>query len=204
MNTLLLKQEAINLDIEPTTFDAHSLNPLGGKVGKLTLEIDRDGFRLISTKGRTVSTVFWYELEELKNEVRDQGRFSYRGTIDNGLNEVRAIMRVGLGDPAERERLATIFDKLPQDVFGRKCPDCGGIVVDNLCRNCGQTFTGQQRRKGLKMIVIGSIVLVLGIVLSYATYNPSSGSMWLFYGPILIGAGLIIGGLVGLIFGKGV
>lgn len=48
-------------------------------------------------------------------------------------------------------------------------------------------FTGQQRRKGLKFILIGSILLVARIVLSYATYNPSSGSMWLFSGPIIIG-----------------
>ena len=143
----------------------------------------------------------WYGLEELKNDVREKGRFSYRGMIHNGLNEVRALIRVGLADPAERERLAAIFDKLPPEVSGRKCPECAGNVVDNVCRNCGQTFTGQQRRKGLKMILIGSVLLVLGIVLTSATYNSSSGSMWLFYGPIILGAGLIVGGLIGLIFG---
>jgi hypothetical protein len=46
MNSLLLNREPINLDIEPTSFDAHSLNPPGGKVGKLSLEIDSEGFRL--------------------------------------------------------------------------------------------------------------------------------------------------------------
>lgn len=51
------------------------------------------------------------------------------------------------------------------------------------------------------MLLIGSILLVLGILLSYATYSPSSGSMWLFFGPILIGAGMIIGGLIGFTFG---
>jgi hypothetical protein len=201
VSTLFLNRAPINVDIEPTSFAAHSLNPLGGKVGKLTLEIDCEGFRLINKKGRTVSTVPWFELEELKNEVREKGRFSYRGTIDNGLNQVRALMRVGLEDSAEQERLAAIFDQLPQEVFGRKCPDCGGIVVDNVCQNCGQTFTGQQRRKGLRMVLIGTILLVLGIILTYTTFDSSSGTMWLFYGPMLIGAGLIIGGLIGLIFG---
>jgi polyferredoxin len=86
-------------------------------------------------------------------------------------------------------------------MFGRKCSDCGGAVVDNVCKNCGQSFTGQQRRKGLKFILIGSILVVAGIVLSYATYNPSSGSMWLFYGPIVLGAFFIVGGLIALIFG---
>ena len=202
MNTLLLDREPINLDIEPTTFDANSLNPFGGRVGKLSLEFDREGFRLINKKGRTVSTVVWFELEELKNEVREKGRFSYRGTINSGPGDVQAVIRVGLANESDRERLAEIFDKLPQDVSGRKCTECGGTVVDNICKNCGESFTGQQRRKGLKFILIGSILVVIGIVLSYATYSPSSDSMWLFYGPIVIGAGLVVGGLIGLVFGK--
>jgi len=203
MSTLHLNRDAINLDIEPTNFDAYSLNALGVRVGKLSLEIDREGFRLSDKKGRTVSTVGWYELEEFKNEVRDKGRFSYRGMFHTVISEAQAVIRVGLGDdPNERERLASIFDKLPQDAFGRKCPDCGGSVVDNVCKSCGQSFTGQQRLKGLKFILIGSVLIVLGIVLSYVTYNPSSGSMWLFYGPIIFGAGLVIAGLLGLVFGK--
>lgn len=203
MNTLLLDREPINLDIEPTTFAANSLNPLGGRVGKLTLEFDREGFRLINKKGRTVSTVSWFELEELKNEVREKGRFSYRGMINAaGTGDMQAVIRVGLENDSDRERLAAIFGKLPAEVFGRKCTECGGIVIDNICKNCGESFTGQQRRKGLKFILIGSLLVVIGMVLSYATYNPSSGSMWLFYGPIVIGAGLVVGGLVGLVFGK--
>jgi len=202
MGTLLLDRDAINLDIEPTSFDAHSLNPLGGRVGKLKLEFDREGFRLINKKGTTVSTVGWFELEELKNEVREKGRFSYRGIISTGGGDLQAVIRVGLANDSDREGLAAIFDKLPQDVFGRKCPNCGGIVVENVCKNCGQSFTGQQRRKGLKFILIGSLLLVIGIVASYATYSRSSDSMWLFYGPIVIGLVLIVGGLIGLIFGK--
>ena len=57
MSTLFLNREAIKVDIEPVSFEAHSYNPLGGKVGKLTLEFDREGFRVINKKGRTVSTV---------------------------------------------------------------------------------------------------------------------------------------------------
>jgi len=201
MSTLFLNREAINVDIEPVSFEAHSYNPLGGKVGKLTLEFDREGFRVINKKGRTVSTVVWFELEELKNEVREKGRFSYRGIINSGPGDVQAVIRVGLANDSDRERLAPIFDKLPQDVFGRKCPDCGGTVIDNLCKNCGQSFTGQQRRKGLRLMLIGSILLLVGILVSYATYSSSSGSMWLFFGPIILGAGLIIGGLIGFIFG---
>jgi hypothetical protein len=202
MSTLLLNREAINLDIEPASFDAHSLNPLGGRVGKLKLEFDREGFRLINKKGRTVSTIVWFELEELKNEVREKGRFSYRGIINPGTGDVQAVIRVGLAEDSDRERLAAIFDKLPQDVFGRKCTDCGGIVVDNVCKSCGQSFTGQQRRKGLKLILIGSLLLIIGIVVSYATYSPSSDSMWLFYGPVVIGLVMIVVGLIGLVFGK--
>jgi hypothetical protein len=201
MSTLLLNREAINVDIEPASFDAHSLNPFGGRVGTLKLEFDREGFRLINKKGRTVSTVVWFELEELKNEVREKGRFSYRGTINSGAGDIPGVIRVGLANDSDRESLAAIFDKLPQDVFGRKCPDCGGTVVDDVCKSCGQSFTGQQRRKGLRMMLIGSILLLVGILVSYATYSPSSGSMWLFFGPIILGAGLVIGGLIGFIFG---
>ena len=200
MSTLLLKQEAINVDIEPTSFEAFSLNPFGMKVGQFTLEMDREGLKLINKKGKTISAAAWYELEDLKNEVREKGRFSYLGTLDTGLNEVRTAIKVNV-DESDRERLAQIFDKLPQDVFGHKCPDCGGSVIDNICKNCGKSFTGQQRR-GMNMIMIGSIVFVLGILVTYATYNPSSGSVWVFYGAILIGAGMIIGGLIALVFGK--
>ena len=202
MGTLLLNREPINIEIESTSFDAHSLNPLGGRVGKLTAEFDREGFRLINKKGITVSTVFWSELEELKNEVSEKGRFSYRGTINTGAGDMQAVIRVGLADDPDREKLAAIFAKLPAEVSGRKCTDCGGKVVDNVCQNCGQSFTGQQRKKGLKFVLIGAVLLVVGIVLSYATYSPSSGSMWLFYGPIVFGAVLIIGGFIGLVFGK--
>lgn len=201
MSSLLLNREVVNVDIEPASFDAFSLNPFGMKVSKFTLELDRDGLKLVNKKGKVISTAAWYELEELKNEIREKGRFSYFGTLQTSLNDVRVVIKVNVDD-GERERLAKIFDKLPQDVFGRKCPDCGGSVVDNICKNCGQSFTGQQRRKGLKLILGGSVLLVAGILLSYLTYSPSSGSMWLFYGPILFGAGLIIVGLIGLVFGK--
>jgi hypothetical protein len=201
MSLLLLKQDAINVDIEPTTFRASSPSVFGGKAGNLSLEVDREGFRLINKKGNAISTVAWYELEELKNEIRDKGQFLYLGTVFTGGVDVKTRVRIGV-EPDERERLAEIFDKLPQDVFGRKCPDCGGSVVDNVCKNCGQSFSGQQRRKGMKMTMIGSIVFVLGILLTYATYSPSSGSVWVFYGAILIGAGWVIAGLIALMFGK--
>ena len=172
------------------------------RVGKLILEVDREGFRLLSKKGKTISTVLWVELEEFNNEVREKGRFSFHGTVNSGVVDATGKVRVGLGDePDDRERLAAIFDKLPSEVAGRKCPACGGPVIANVCKICGASFTGQQRKKGLTFILIGVVSLVVGIVLSYATYS-SSGTMWLFYGPIAIGAGLIIVGLIGLIFGK--
>src|SRR5712664_2923728 len=119
MSTLLLKQEAINVDIEPASFAAFSLNPFGMKVSQFTLELDREGLKLINKKGKTISTAAWYELEELKNEVREKGRFSYLGTLHTGLNEVRTVIKVNVNEN-DRERLAQIFEKLPQDVFGRK------------------------------------------------------------------------------------
>ncbi len=94
MSTLLLKQEAINVDIEPTSFEGFSLNPFGMKVSQFTVELDREGLKLVNKKGKTISAAAWYELEELKNEVREKGRFSYLGTLYTGLNEVRTAIRV--------------------------------------------------------------------------------------------------------------
>src|SRR5437667_7839959 len=121
--------------------------------------------------------------------------------LQTALNDVKTRIRVGV-DQGEKENLARIFDKLPQDVYGKKCPECGGSVLDNVCRNCGRSFTGQQRRKGLRMMLIGGILFLAGILLTYLTYNSSSGSMWLFYGPIILGAGFAVGGLIALISGK--
>ena len=202
MSSLLLNREAVNVDIEPTTFNANSLNPFGMSVGKLILEMDRDGFRLNNKKGKTVVNMPWIELEELKNDVREKGRFSFRGTITTNLTDATGLIRVGVSDPAERERLASIFDKLPPEVSGRKCSTCGGPIVNNVCRNCGETFTGQQRRKGLRFIGIGSGLMVLGFLLTYALYSESSSYIIVFVGPIIMGAALIITGLVGLVFGK--
>jgi hypothetical protein len=50
-------------------------------------------------------------------------------------------------------------------------------------------------------MMVGSVVLLIGILLTYATYNAQSGTVFVFYGAILIGAGMVIGGLIGLIFG---
>ena len=200
MSTLLLKQDAINVDIEPTTFAASSPAVFGGKSGNLSLELDREGFRLLNKKGRAISTVARFELEDLKNRVKDEGYFVYLGMIESGGTQTKRPIRIGAG-ANDRQRLAEIFDKLPQDVFGHKCPECGGSVVDNFCKNCGQSFTGQQRRKGMRMIVIGSIVFLVGILLTYATYNSTSGSVFVFYGAILFGAGSIVAGLIALVFG---
>lgn len=202
MSSLLLNREVVNVDIEPTTFSANSLNPFGMSVGKLILEMDRDGFRLNNKKGKTVVNMPWTELEELKNEVREKGRFSFRGTISTNLTDATGLIRVGVSDPAERERLASIFDKLPPEMSGRKCSTCGGAIINNVCRSCGETFTGQQRRKGLKYIGLGVGLMLLGIVLTYSMYDESSSYMIVFLGPIVLGAGLIIGGLIALIFGK--
>lgn len=202
MSSLLLNREAVNVDIEPTTFNANSLNPFGMSVGKLILEMDRDGFRLNNKKGKTVVNMSWTELEELKNEVREKGRFSFRGTITTNLTDATGLIRVGVSDAAERERLASIFDKLPPEMSGRKCSNCGGAILNNVCRNCGETFTGQQRRKGLKYIGFGVGLMLLGIVLTYSMYDESSSYIIVFVGPIVLGAALIIGGLIALIFGK--
>ncbi|MCX6575285.1 MAG: hypothetical protein NTV82_02705 [Candidatus Aminicenantes bacterium] len=197
MNATLPKTEQINLDIAPVDFEVYQLNRFGQRFGKQSLKIDREGFRLIDNKGRTVSTVGWNKLGEFKDKVREKGRFSYFGIVSTALNDVRTIIRVGLGDdPSEREKLAAIFDKLPQDVFGPRCPSCGGAVIENVCKNCGQTLSGQRRRKGLNVLLIGAIILLIGIVLTSTSSNP------IYVYPVALGAGMVIAGLIGLISGK--
>jgi uncharacterized membrane protein len=203
MGTLSLNREPINIDIEPATFAASSLNPFGMSVGKLTLEVDREGFRLLNKKGKLISTVPWDELEGFENEVREKARFAFRGTI-TGVTDVTGKVRVGLRQQEDHEKLTAIFDKLPAELRDRKikCGACGGTIVNNLCQSCGESFTGQQRRKGLKYIAIGIGLMFLGILLTYSMYSESSSYMLVFYGPIVLGAGLIIAGLIALIFGK--
>ena len=203
MNTLSPKTGPIDLEIEPVSYEAYLLNAFGHRVAKRSLNVNREGFSLTDKKGRTVSTVVWQELGEFKNEVREKGRFSYFGTVNNGFNDVRAKIRVGLGnDPGERERLAAIFDKLPPGVFGRRCPSCGVPLVDNACEYCGRTFAGQHRRKGLNFVLIGSVALIAGIVLTNSSYNSASGSIKVYIGLICAGVVVIIIGLFGLLSGK--
>jgi len=200
MSTLLLSEKEIKIDIEPTTFRAYSPSVFGGKSGNLTLDVTADGFRLLNKKGNELSVVPWHELEDLKNAIREKGHFTYRGKLMLATGTTIRPIRIGV-DPEERERLAQIFDKLPTDLFGHKCASCGGPIVDNVCKSCGETFSGQQRRKGIRMMTIGSVILLIGILLTYATYNETRGTVFVFYGAILIGAGMIIGGLIALIFG---
>ena len=203
MSSFLSVRDAVTLDIEPTAFEASTLNPFGMSVGKLTLEVDRGEFRLLNKKGKLICTTPWGELEGFQNEIREKGRFVFRGTV-TGVTDVTGKVRVGLRQQEDRERLASIFDKLPAEFRDRKfkCGTCGGTIVNNICKNCGESFSGQQRRKGLNYIGFGAGLLLLGIILTYAMYNDRSSYVIVFVGPIVMGAVLIIAGLVGLIFGK--
>lgn len=149
MSNLQLNRDLTTVDIEPAAFSAHSLNPFGMRVGKLSLELDSNGFRLLNRKGKLISTVLWIELEKFTNEVREKGRFSFHGTIA-GLTDATGKVRVGLAQVEDRERLASIFDQLPVEVTGLRCTACGGALVKNVCRKCGTSFAGEHRRKGLK------------------------------------------------------
>jgi hypothetical protein len=201
---MLSVRDAVTVDIEPATFAANSLNPFGMSVGKLTLEVDRGEFRLLNKKGNLISTMPWGELEGFQNEVREKGRFSFRGSVTTAGTDVTGKVRVGLANQDDREKLGSIFDKLPADLRERKfkCGTCGGTIVNNTCQSCGESFTSQQRQKGLKFIGSGVGLLVLGIVLTYAMYDSKSSYVIVFFGPIVAGVVMIIVGLIALIFGK--
>jgi hypothetical protein len=203
MQSLLSNRDAVTLDIEPATFEASTLNPFGMSVGKLILEVDRGEFRLLNKKGKLISTVPWGELEGFQNEIRAKGRFAFRGTI-TGVTDVTGKVRVGLRQPEDREKLAAIFDKLPSDLRERKfkCGTCGGTIVNNTCQKCGESFTGQQRQKGLKYIGLGTVLLLIGIVLTYAMFDSKSSYVIVFFGPIVAGGVMVIAGLIALVFGK--
>src|SRR5215813_9259959 len=199
--SLFPNQNTIKLEIEPTTFRAYSPSVFGGRSGDMTLEVTPEGFQLLNKKGKEVSAAAWHELEDVKNTIREKGHFIYRGNLSLATGTTITRIRIGV-DPNQREQLAQIFDKLPPDLLGHKCGSCGGPIVDNVCKKCGETFSGQQRRKGLRMMAIGAVIFLLGILITYATYNSQSGTVFVFYGAILIGAGLMFGGLIGLLFGK--
>lgn len=204
MSSLLSVRDAVTLDLEPTTFEASTLNPFGMRVGKLILEVDRGEFRLLSKKGKLISTVPWSELEGLQNEIREKGRFAFRGTVTTAGTDVTGKVRVGLANQEDREKLAALFDKLPADLRDRKfkCGTCGGTIVNNICQKCGESFSSQQRQKGLKFIGLGVVLMLLGIVLTYAMYDSKSSYVIVFFGPVVAGGVMIILGLIALIFGK--
>ena len=204
MSRMLSVRDAVTLDIEPAAFPANSLNPFGMRVGKLSLEVDRGEFRLLSKKGKLISTMPWGELEGFQNEIREKGRFAFRGSVTTAGTDVTGKVRVGLANQEDWERLAFVFDKLPAEFRERKfkCGTCGGSIVNNVCQNCGASFTAQQRQKGLRFIVLGIVLILVGIVLTYAMYDSKSSYVIVFFGPVVMGGVLIILGLIALIFGK--
>jgi hypothetical protein len=195
-------QQSIKLDIEPQSFEAGLIGPLGNSVSKVRIEVNSSGFKILTKKDTVHSECAWSQLREMKNYIRSKGRFSYFGTIHTWGGDLEQVIRVGLkGGQSERERLAGVFDKLPPDVSARKCPECSGPVIDDTCRDCGKSFTGQNRAKGLRRIAIGAAMLVIGIALTSASYKSSTGEATVFIGLILVGTAWIIAGLVGLLFG---
>jgi len=208
VSTQIFTDDTIKIDIEPLSFEVEQLGPLGNKTitPPVKLEVNSQGMSLAYAKKNkqpvTFSSVDWGALRELKNDLRKNGRFSYYGIFRSKLAETKMVIRLRVkGGPSEWERLACIFDRLPPGACGRMCPACAGPVIDNVCRNCGKSFTGQQRMRGLKFLGSGVVIGTVGIALTASSYNSSSGAITVFYGLMILGLGLIVGGLISLIFG---
>ena len=188
-----LKQETVSVKTLPLTFEANS--------SKQLLDVDTEGFRLRTKKGKEVSNIKWGELRELNNQIREKGYFVFWGVIKAPpMGEAKGKLRIKLsGDKADWEKLASVFDQLPPDVAGRQCPECFGPVLQGVCKHCGKSYRSQQRKNGMIRLLIGVAMVILGVILTNA--SSTGGKMTVYIGLLLIGAVLAIVGLIGVVFG---
>lgn len=137
----------------------------------------------------------WVELRELKNELRTKNRFDVR--VNGPLVRIKV-------QPADAPRLARVFERLPPEAGGERCPKCGGLSMHGVCRSCGARPADARRMAGLGTLVLGILATALGAVGTLLSYNAAQPGeeFSVFAYPIGIGVLLIVGGVAQLISGR--
>lgn len=194
------QKPTIEFPMEPLIFKVALWS--GRRLGPGELEVNKSGMFLRSKWKSSLPpdgkiNVAWNDLRELKNKLRERQRF----VANFGMNDL--VLTVILKEETEARivALATLFDNLPSETFSLRCPACSGPVVDNVCRDCGKSYTTEQRRKGFALLFAGIALTGTGIILTASSYSPSSGTVFVFYGLVLAGLYPLVIGLIRVFFG---
>lgn len=178
---------------------AGSIDPSNAQwEGKGELELSEASLVLRMTgmlTGKQQAALPWEDVRELKNELRTKNRFDVRVS--------GALVRIKV-QPADAPRLARVFERLPPEVGGEKCPKCGGLSMHGVCRSCGARPADARRMAGLGTLALGILATVFGAGATMLSYNAAKPGeeFSIFAYPIGIGVLLIIGGVAQLISGR--
>jgi uncharacterized membrane protein len=194
------QKPTIEFPMEPLIFKVALWS--GRRLGPGVLEVNKSGMFLSSKwksslppDGKT--DVTWNDLRELKNKLRESQRF----VANFGRNDLVLTVKLKEENEDRLLALASLFDQLPPETSSLRCPACSGPVVNNVCRDCGKSYTTEQRRKGFALLLAGIVLIGTGIILTASSHNSSSGTVFVFYGLMLAGLYPFVIGLIRLLFG---
>lgn len=159
------KSPIIELDIDPSVFKVYI------KVFKGYLN-DSDNYSVTLGASRTEMyiqpvtsweksiRVAWGDLRELKNKLQKKRFVANFGISDSAVPDSVIVLTVKLtGDKFDAARLSNIFDRLPASAFSSMCPACFGSAINDVCENCGKSFSEEHRKLGLTEFVTGAIAM---------------------------------------------
>lgn len=176
-----------------------SMNPDSqGFEGKADLDVSERGLRItmtgLFTNKQTVA-IEWDRIREMKNELRTKRRFD----ADFGGRLLRVKMQ-----PGDAMRLANLFGRLPTEVYGERCPWCGGVSLNGTCRSCKRSPGSFHRISGIWIFGTGVVTAGVGVALSAMSYAATQpGEEYHIYTGIMgIGFVSIVGGIFQILLGK--
>ncbi len=134
----------------------------------------------------------WEAVRELENKLNTKRSFILN--MGPGNEDLRFSVKVRRDDVPE---LSQYFKKLPDSVFCGKCPACAGLVSDGVCKSCGAALAQSVKARGLKYILGGLALTIIGIliavgILSFSAANSPIVVFW--WGPPLAGVLLMLRG----------
>lgn len=169
--------------------------------GTLTTHPDRLVMQLtlkqdFVTVGERTITIFWDELRGLKNKLERKRRFDADFDRKGGLH-----LTVKLLNKPDALELAPILDALPDVVSAQVCLACEGPVIKGICTSCGKRLSWLYRKRGLKLVAIGSgVAIVCWGPLNWLFSSPDSeGTVTIPVFLVFVGGMAVIAALIGLI-----
>lgn len=166
--------------------------------GSAVLEISSAGMAVKSHNGRAVSAK-WGDLRELLDLLAKQGRFR----VNFGMAGSKHIV-LWISPPVETAIiLAGMFKDLPPEARAPRCGTCSGPVENDVCKDCGESFSAGNRRGGLIKIAAGAALGLGGLLLTLVSHaGGTGGANVAFVGLMGVGGALIVMGLVSLASGS--